>query len=694
MANSEQFADWIVKNPQLKGTPQFNTVANALQETLAAEQVGAGQAEQYGENVLYEKPQAGVGRKLLQSGIKGVAGAVDIAAGFPENVKRLAQYATTPGMPVPPPASPTQTFLTKTGVLKPEAEFNTPIGRVADFTTQLATGGGINPYTAGRSLLSKPLAEAGKDISRQFARAGGQGLVGGATSEALTSAGIESPIAKFLATGGAMSAAGLPFALRHTAADVANQATKNVTPEQMSQAQELVKRSYSLGSPITGAEALAKVTGGSPLTSVQRIVESSPQSSETMATFMAQRPESNVQMTANALRNISTQPVSSQTPIRLQQAGQNLISGAEKRLTESVSPFYKQAGVDLSNVQPNKQLPIMPSEVKALQQNNVIKNAIDHVITDDLSGAKGLNPNDPNALISAKKYLDAQYTRLSNKNLESYDKEKAANVFGATAELNNYLKTKSPVFAQGSRNYEIAQKQQIQPIKGGPVGAIAYGAGLPEDLMAQQSKIIMPNAPRATTPSDIKRTVDLLRRKDPTIMEDWTKQNLEGIFNETAQNLQVGPNQFGGAKFAATLRGNKQQADNLKALITESAGMQAYQGFNKVLDVLEAQGTRQGGGSMTSFNQQFQKELSEGGPLAAAKLVFKPSEVATKYEEWQLGKNTKKLANMLTNIDTIEQLKELARTGPKSAKAQTLVNSLLGGYISAKPPIETQQENK
>ena len=84
--------------------------------------------------------------------------------------------------------------------------------------------------------------------------------------------------------------------------------------------------------------------------------------------------------------------------------------------------------------------------------------------------------------------------------------------------------------------------------------------------------------------------------------------------------------------------------------------------------------------------------MSEGGPLAAAKLVFKPSEIATKYEEWQLGKNTKKLANMLTNIDSIEQLKELARTGPRSAKAQTLVNSLLGGYISTKPQITEEQK--
>ena len=109
-----------------------------------------------------------------------------------------------------------------------------------------------------------------------------------------------------------------------------------------------------------------------------------------------------------------------------------------------------------------------------------------------------------------------------------------------------------------------------------------------------------------------------MRRKDPTAVPDWTRQQLEGIFNETGQNLQNGPNQFGGAKFAATIQGNKQQKANLQALVQESAGMQAYQGFERVLNNLEAQGTRQGAGSQTSFNNQFQKELSEGGPLAAA----------------------------------------------------------------------------
>ena len=120
--------------------------------------------------------------------------------------------------------------------------------------------------------------------------------------------------------------------------------------------------------------------------------------------------------------------------------------------------------------------------------------------------------------------------------------------------------------------------------------------------------------------------------------------------------------------------------------------MQAYQGFERVLENLEAQGTRQGAGSQTASNLQMQRQLGEGGPLAAAKLVFKPSEVANKYEEWQLGKNANKLATILTSPDSIDQLKELARTKPTSAKAQTLINSLVGGYVAQKPSMT--EENK
>ena len=119
---------------------------------------------------------------------------------------------------------------------------------------------------------------------------GTQGLVGGSVAEGLKGAGWENPLALALATGGSMATVGTPIAMRNAPARIVNQATSKVTPQQFNEAQDLVRESYRLGTPITGAEALAKVTGASPMTGIQRIIENAPNSSETMSEFMSKRP--------------------------------------------------------------------------------------------------------------------------------------------------------------------------------------------------------------------------------------------------------------------------------------------------------------------------------------------------------------------------------------------------------------------
>ena len=56
-----------------------------------------------------------------------------------------------------------------------------------------------------------------------------------------------------------------------------------------------------------------------------------------------------------------------------------------------------------------------------------------------------------------------------------------------------------------------------------------------------------------------------------------------------------------------------------------------------------------------------------------------------------MGNNSKKLAEMLVDPDSVKKLEELGRTGPKSLKRQAIVNSLLGGYTSAKPEIKEEE---
>jgi len=668
MATAEDYAQWIVKNESKKGTDEFNTVVQAYK--IAKEQAFE-QAQEF--NVLETKPRSTLG-VLGQSAIKGVAGLGDVVAGFPSNVKNLYNYART-NEPLGKFSQPITESLIHSNVLKPENEPNTPVLKAMDFTTQLATGGGINPMSV-------------KNLLPSLARLGTQGVVGSGIQQGLQGIDVNNPLAQAGATALGMGLVGAPTALRTTVGDVARNSLKNVTPEQLKLADLLMKDAQKLGTPLTAAEALSQVTGGNRLTSTQRIVENAPKSAQTMADFMAQRPNANEMAFRNTIEQVS--PFVTR-PLTLNQASSNFLERSEKGLTKGVEPYYQNAMGEMKNLSAGKSLPVLPVEVKQLATNPSIEDAINHVIKDKYSGVTGLSPNDPKTLLSAKKFLDAQYTKFSNKMTESFDKEKAANAFGASRQIDDFLAQKSPSYAKGRDIYANAQTNVIQPRKEGMLGQLAETGGTTESMMQQQSNILMPPSPKATTPQDISATIKLLRREDPNVVKDWTRQNLQGIFDENAQKLQSGANQFGAAKFASAITGNEQQRNNLKTLISQGSSPQAWKGFETMLDVFEAQGKRLPAGSATAFNQAALEELKGGGLVKGALTPIKPSKIMDVYEQFRLGENTQKLAQLLTDPNGIKKLEELSKTKPNSAKAQVLVNSIAGGMISAKPTIEENQ---
>ena len=671
MANASDYAQWIVANPDKKGTSEFDTVAKAYRESKAQETLGAGQEEYAGESVLYERPQLGVGRKLAQSAGKGVVGALDLLIGAPEATKRLYQYATNKDMPLPPYPAPLQTALVEKGVFTPEAEFNTPIGRIADVATQMYTGGGFNPAKTGRILTQKPLFDASKEIGKQVALTGAQGITAGGTSEALKSIGVDNPLAQFALTGGATMAAGAPFGIRNTPSDIVNKGLQGVTPEQLKMAQLLQDKAASIGSPITGAEAIAQVTGNKSLLGTQRFVENTQASQPTMNQFMAGRPQGQRQAFQSSVDVIGLPPTSA-TPVNLQRAGENVIRGAEVSVGQNVAPYFTEAG---KNAVPK-------IDIEGMMQNPRIADAVQAVRSSGKYGLKNEPANSVKTLIAAKQYLDDEYSKQMNA-ITGAEKNAARVTWSANRQLDDFLNQVSPDYAQGSKNFEVAQKTQIQPLKAGPVGQIAEGKVGAETLM--------PAKPVALYPADIKRAVELLRRKDPDVVPSWTRQQLEAVFNESAQNLQGGPNQFGGPKFAANVTGNKQQRDNLRTLVTESSGMQAWKGFEDFLDVMEAQGQRMPANSATTFNEMARQEMG-GGLGTKLTTPLTPSRFTKGIEQWQMGNNAQTLAKMLTDPDSVKKLEELARTGPKSAKGQILVNSLIGGYTAQKPEITEESK--
>lgn len=669
MATADEYANWIVKNQAKKGTPEFNTVAQAYQEAkqdeIRALEIQSGGAE----SVLYSE-EKNIPKVLGQSAVKGISNIGDVVVGAPQNYINLYKYLKGKiqgeDVTVPRGVTPVTTQLQRAGVITPENEPNTPLLRIADVGTQMLVGGGaMNP----RSVIQ----------ADRYLPSFAQALGGGTALEFAKQSGVDNPLAQSLITAGGATVAGAPSFIRSTPAEVARQSLRGVTPQDLRIAEGLQKRSYQMGAPLTGAEAIAQTVGQTPLQATQRVLENAPQSSAVMAQFLRQRPEQTRQLVESTLGQISPRQATSQTPVRLQQAGEQLIEGAEKSLTKNIEPYYKQAGKFGVYPTPN------------VLTNDKIAEAVDAVTKTAKYGVKNASPNSLETLIAAKKYLDDEYAAQTSA-VTGLQKGASGVTGQARAELNDYLKQISPEYAKGAKKYEVAQETQIQPLKRGAVGVIAKTEGTPEQIMRTQESVLMPQTPKALQPADIKRTVELLRRKDPNVVADWTKQNLQSIFDETSQKLVGGENQFGGPKFAATIQGNKQQKANLQALIQESAGMQAYQGFERMLDVLEAQGKRQPIGSATAYNQQIMDALREGGIGGYAKAAVSPSALRTQYEQFRLGKNSELLAKILTDKDSIKKLEDLARTKPNSAKSQALVNILVGGYVGQKPELTTQEE--
>jgi hypothetical protein len=616
--------------------------------------------------------QRSLGGVVKQSAIKGVSGLGDIVGGFPQDISNLYEYFTTKNAPIPQKSRPVTGFLQRQGVLTPENEPNNPMYKAIDFTTQVATSGGLNPASLARSATTLPVRQASGEIGKQLGRTVLAGGTGSAVQQGMEYSGA-SPIQQMIGTGLAMGGTGaITGGVRSTPADIVNRNLKGVTPEGMRLAQMLQQDSIKLGMPITGAEAIAQATGQRGLTTTQRFLEQAEPSQATMNQFMAGRPAGVQQGFGNVMQSVSPRAPTGATPFNLQRAGENVIRGAESSVTSNVAPYFTQAG---KQAVPN-------TDIAGMMTNPRIADAVETVRSTGTYGVKNEPANSLKTLIAAKQYLDDQYSKQMNA-VTGAEKNAARVTWSANRQLDDYLNAVSPDYARGSQKFEVAQKTQMTPLRQSQVGQIAEG-NVGRD-------VLMPPAPISLYPAEIKRTADLLRRKDPNALPDWTRQNLEGIFNETTQNLATGQNQFGGAKFASTIAGNKQQRDNLRTLVTETGGMQAWQGFEKFLDVAQAQGQRMPANSATAFNEMIKTELGIG-KVSKGLTFLKPSNVVAWAENLQLSRNADMLAKMLTDPNSVAKLQELAKTGPKSARAQTLANSIAGAYVAPKPEITEESK--
>ena len=518
-------------------------------------------------------------------------------------------------------------------------------------------GGGIMDETARGAIIGSPGGILGMTVGGLSGF--GSGVAGAATGG--------NPMAKL---GGGLLfglVPGLAASARQSTGAVISDALRGVDDQTMSAAQKLMDDAARMGAPITGAEAIAQVTGGqNPLTAVQRVVEQSRGGGPAMQSFMAQRPQQNRQAMEGILGRIAPEVADPTTiALRVQQAATQTINQARQAGNAAAAPLYSSAT--------SQRIPA--NTWNSVTADPAIASALQTVKRNPMLGLQNEAEGSVKWLDAAKKYLD-ELASPSPLGASALERTGAANATRASASLRGAVDSVVPDYAKARGIVEQNMRNVVEPLQRQPIGQLAESATFP-----QQRQVLFPQKPETLTPKLVTQTVRELIERDPQSARDMTRHFLQTQFDEITQNLVGGQNQFGGAKFAAQVAGNTKQAANLRAAVEAlPEGGEVWKGFRRFLDIMEAQGKRQPMGSATEFNKQITEQLSRGGMVGeAASAAASPSKLMSAAGDWwqqvKYGQNTKALAEILTDPLSIEKMKILAMLGPDTPRARTIALS-------------------
>lgn len=436
---------------------------------------------------------------------------------------------------------------------------------------------------------------------------------------------------------------------------------------------QLMQQAQARGIALTWPEAVAQASngGGRGMTNMQRVVEGSQGGGDIMGGFMAQRP---AQIEGAARREFSGIAPQSQAPSTL---GPAVGAAAESRINDvrgaintATDPLYSAA----------EKVTLSPQDMARVRALPGYKEAADTVRnTPQLARyVQGLPEDSVGFLNEVKKQLDAS-SKASASPINVQQNMQVSAGYGLDAgAVRQAAEAASPGYARALAVQQAARQQFLEPLLQGPLGRIAD-----KSIETRQAiSALFPTNPLPGSAGEISDAVSALAKKNPMAARQLVRAHVESVFNESTQALQSGANQFGGAGFVATLKGNPQQAENLSAAVRGVAGPDAAKGFDTFLDVVSATGQRQRMGSPTAFNQELQDVLRRGGAIgeaaniAATGGIKLPGKIKDVYDQWRLGKNTEQIARLITDPNALPLFRRLAQEAPGSSRAQAMVARL------------------
>ncbi|MCF2523912.1 hypothetical protein [Bradyrhizobium sp. G127] len=508
-------------------------------------------------------------------------------------------------------------------------------------------------------------------------------LAGGATKG--TALEIPARVGTALMTGGVAAAINRPSSVGRA---VRANLSANVDEAAVQQAAALMDDAAAHGVTLTWAEALEQVSPGAGLTNLQRVVESNRGGREVLAPILAQRPQQIENAARAEFQNIApANNAPSNIGPAVGRAAEGHIDDTRGMINTASEPYYTQAaGVRLS--------PQEMARVRALPGYEEARNA---VFSDPQLAryVRGMPEDSVGFLNEVKKQLDQSATNAASPVTAQQNMQRSAGYGLDATAVRDAARRASPDYDTALAIQSGGREQILQPIIDGPIGRLAK-----RDLPTREAiNALFPSQPLANSEREIARTVTTLVNRNPGAARDLVRAHVEGVFNESARSLQSGPNQFGGAKFANRLVGNSQQRANLQAAVESLGpnGPRVWDGFDRLLDIVQATGTRQAQGSKTAFNVQDLKDLSSGGTVGnAIKTSASPakwlSTISDAWSRWQLGNNLTGIAEFLIDPRSRTMLAHISRMPIDSTAGQILAARIIATGSSAVNKRRLEQE--
>ncbi|ANW00688.1 hypothetical protein [Bradyrhizobium icense] len=558
-------------------------------------------------------------------------------------------------------------------------------GVTGDFYKPKTTAGEY-AQTAGE-FLPAAVGGPGGAIAR-----GARVLVPAVTSETAgqaTKGTAAEPVARFLgalAGGGVQVLASRPGSASRS---IANQLPEGITEPMVVQADRLMQDAAGRGLQLSWPEALSQVAGRPVLTNMMRHLEASPQTEGQMAAFFGDRPAAVEGAVRQELGNVA--PVN-RNPSAIGPAvgreAEGTLEEVRGAINNAARPYYDSASTVLLSPQEMERVRALPGYAAA---RDAVRNdpQLNRYVADLPEESVGF-------LNEVKKQLDnAAQHAAEPLNTQGRNMQRAAGFGQDAAAVRNIASNvqTSTAYPTALAIESMGRERFLQPLLDGPLGKIAGRDTTTKNAI----EALFPRNPLPNSEQEIATTVSALTRRNERAARDLVRAHAESTFNEAARDLQTGPNQASGAKFAVAIAGNPQQRVNLQAAVEALPnGQERWQGFNRLLDVLEATGTRQNVGSRTAYNQEINKAQGAGGLARdVGRIGANPTRLlqplADKYDQWKLGRNLGQLATILTDPNAAGMLRAIARA-PRDGRRSAELAIRLVTYAEASKPVENRSQ--